>query len=267
MSFNLLIDFEATGVKPESARIMEVGALLVDENWQPIKNNTGFSKLVYQPETFPIPDEVKKVTGLNEQMLENDGIPLRSMFEELGRYVIDTIGPVVINYHTAYNAEYDKGVYEAEWERVYGQHIGWATPWICAMRDLEPNYAFKCWKMSHLALDHGIPVDPNGLHRAINDVQLMRSMLEKVAVPARAMFEFQQMPWVVLSAAIPKPWEDGGRGKDEAVKLGYAWEMPRGSSQKFEKLWVKQVKASQVDFEIKRAPFKVKQLTGGPHGS
>lgn len=251
-SFNLLIDFEATGVDPKEARIMEVGALITEEDWTPVAN---MNALVYQPETFPIPEEVKKVTNLDEDTLAKEGIPLRDMFER----IFDFIQPYNVNYFVAYNREYDENLFNAEYERVY-KKVAPKSQWVCAMKDIEKNYEFKCWKMSHLALDHGVAVDPNGLHRAINDVLLMRTMLEKLAVTAQTMFEFQNMPWSILQAKIPKPWEDGGKGKDLAVKLGYSWETPRGSQQKFEKCWVKKVKVSQVEMEIKRAAFKVVEI-------
>jgi DNA polymerase-3 subunit epsilon len=252
-NFNLIIDFEATSVEPTTARIIEVGAMIVDDNWQ---ERGRYSAFVLQREVLPLPEEITRITHITDQMLEAQGIPLRKMFEELAEFLSPVGTP---DYIVAYNREYDETLYNTEFQRLYSQFAG-QNHWVCAMRDLEVNYNFKCWKLSHLALDHGLAVDPNGLHRAINDVELTRRMLEKLAVPASAMFEFQQMPWTVLQAKIPKPWEDGGKGKSEAVKLGYAWETPRGSKEKFEKCWVKQVKQNKLDEEIKRAPFKVAQL-------
>ena len=251
-SFNLLLDFEATGIDPKRARIIEVGALLTDENWQPIQDWTAF---VYQPEALPLTDEVRRVTNITEEMLEKSGIPIREMFEKL-----EANGPMMKpSYIIAYNKDYDENLYRVEYERTFGKFAD-TPPWLCAMRDLEPNYQHKCWKLSHLALDHGISVDPSKLHRALADVYLMRRMLEKVGHTADQMFEFQQSPWITLQAVIPKPWDDGGRGKDEAIKLGYSWETPKGSDLKFDKCWVKRVKEGQVQSEIQRAPFKVKQL-------
>ncbi len=252
-NFNLIIDFEATAVDPKKALIIEVGAMAVDDKWQELGR---YSAFVLQPEALPLPEEIIRITNITDSMLETQGITLRKMFEELAEFLDGGIPDFTV----AYNREYDETLYNTEFTRLYGQFAG-KQNWVCAMRDLEPNYNFKCWKLSHLALDHGIPVDPNGLHRAIADVELTRQMLEKLAIPAEAMFEFQQMPWVVLQAMIPKPWEDNGKGKAEASKLGYRWESPDNGTTKFDKSWVKQVKLSQLEAEIKRAPFKVKQLT------
>lgn len=259
-SFNLLIDFEATSIDPKTARIIEVGAVMTDENW---KELGAYSAFVLQPAAMPLPEEIKKITNITDEMLETQGIPLRQMFDELKTFSRSFEADE--GFLVAYNREYDEVLYNTEFERTFSQFAG-HNHWVCAMRDLEVNYNFKCWKLSHLALDHGLAVDPKGLHRAIADVRLMREMLEKLAVPAEAMFEFQQMPWHVLQAVIPGPWQDGGKGKAEAVKLGYSWETPRGSQQKFEKCWVKQVKANQAEKEIQRAPFKVRTLQGDPHG-
>jgi hypothetical protein len=130
------------------------------------------------------------------------------------------------------------------------------------MRDLEANTKFKCWKLSHLALDHGVPVDPNVLHRAMADVKLTQQMLAKVGVPAKDIYTYQCIPSVVVQALIPAPFQDGGKGKELAVKRGYSWEVPRGTQEKYDKAWVRKIKATAYDTEVCEAPFKVRRIGG-----
>lgn len=253
---SLIIDFEATGLDTSKDSIIEIGAQLVDDKFDVLKS---LSVLV-KPEQ-PLSAEIQTITGITQNDLDTEGTTLGVAAGMLSQVLTEDIGYVI-----AYNREFDESLFRVDTAR---EALGMLPsvnqllnlPWLCAMKDIERNYDFKCWKLSHLALDYGIAVDPAKLHRAINDVELTRKLLKASGVTALQMYQYQVTPWVYLQALIPAPWTDGGKGKAEATKLGYSWEKAKGTDAPvFEKTWVKRVKEHKVEDEIKAAPFSVRQL-------
>lgn len=237
----LLIDFESTGLDTATARITEVGGQVVDENYKVLST---ISTLVYEPGYPEITPEVTKVTGITQEQLEKNGVPF---FEAL-KMLHDSIGGVV-NYVVAHNAAYDEPLFRAEVLRhdmdMY-PIANWlmSTPWLCSMVDIESNYQFKSWRLAHLALEYGVTVNPKELHRAINDVDLMRQMLEASGVTFEQMLEYKQSPWVYVVALTKAPWEDNGKSTGNAKALGFSWQQAKGddTGRVFDKRWVKRIK-------------------------
>lgn len=256
---SLLIDFETTGLDTSTERIIEIGAQVVDENWNVLSQ---LSCLV-KGEGFPVlTAEITDVTGITQDDLDKRGLPLEDAWDMLGEMVTPETG-----YAIAYNRQFDESIFRAELQRTgFGLNGGlnWLSqiPWICAMTDIETNYMYKSWKLSHMALEYGVTVNPNLLHRAVNDVDLMRQLLIAAKTTPEAMYNFQQIPWVYVAAKIPAPWTDGGKGKAQATKLGYTWESAKGDDKVWEKCWVKRIKSHQLEAETKHAPFKVVELRG-----
>ncbi len=256
MSNILLIDFESTGLDTAKERIIEIGAMVVNENWD-MKHTLS---VLVQGQDYPsLSEEIVRITGITQNMLTLEAIQPEAAFQ-----LLDLVGDV--DYAIAFNAPFDKGLFLAEAARQSatmrsGINNLAQVPWLCAMADIETNYLYKSWKLMHLALEYGVTVNPKELHRAINDVELMRQLLVASGTTIKAMLEFNQSPWVVVRAMIPPPWEDGGKGKGLAQGRGYAWEVCKGTTEpRIEKAWVKRIKAHQLDEETKQAPFKVRAI-------
>lgn len=253
------LDFETTGLDIQKARIIEIGAVLFDVQDGEWHHAAGYSSLVYDLGDEALAPETVKVTGITDADLQKDGRPLIPSITDL--IAISKEAELVV----CHNAQYDKGILtENTKKRDLDAHVPevnllLSIPWICSVMDLRSNRDYKCRALSHLALDRGIAVDPKDLHRAINDVLLMGRMLSAAKADPKAMLEYQSSPWVYLQAIIPPPWEDGGKGRDMATKLGYSWEKARGTTEPvFSKTWVKRVKDMDVEDERKAAQFPVK---------
>ena len=153
----------------------------------------------------------------------------------------------------AFNAGFDRSFIVEEMHRqdlIMDPRLHWMAqdPWLCAMKDIEQNYAHKSWKLSHLALGYGITVNPKELHRAINDVELMRQTMQASGATLESIVDFKNEPWVYLIAQVQGPWVDGGKSTGEAKALGYTFERAEGDDTKtFTKSWVKRVKAKNVE--------------------
>ena len=253
-------DFETTGVEPQKDRAIEMGAVLFDKQFNPIAQ---FSAYIWDETVGQISPEVSELTRISMRDLQTMGIPfdvaLRKMHSELLQdQKIDGI--------LAHNAVFDKSVFRSEVDRY---NVGYATnllvlPWVCSRRDLASNKKMRCQKLSHLALDYGVVVDPSTLHRAVGDVRLMGQMLQAAKADWSDMLRRAQAQKVIVQADVPSPFGprgDGGRGKELAKANGYRWEDPgEESGQKWEKRWVKQILEFELDEEARLMPFPVRVL-------
>lgn len=259
----LLIDFESTGVDTAKDRITEIGAMVVDENFQPSPQSKALiSQLVYD-ETYPeLTAEITKITGISKEMLLSDGVDPMTAWQRLADMPLHDIGYIV-----AYNRAFDENLFKAEVERVGAGMIPMINrllqpPWLCAMNDIETSADFKSKRLMHAALEYGVTVNPKELHRAINDVELMRQLLIESKATPQAMWDYQNEPTEYLRAMVAKPWEDNGKSTDEAKKLGYSFQVARGdeTGRVFDKCWVKRVKRKYRQKEMESSPFQVRVI-------
>lgn len=246
----VLFDVETTGLNPKVDRIIEIGAMVVSESWQPLHM---VSQLVWESGYPAITPVVEEVTGITQAALMSGGVPLVAALNELA-----AMTGTDIDYVIAHNAAFDKGFFTEEAIRS-GLSLRGPTnlmmnvPWLCSMNDIEHPLNFKCRKLSHLALDYGVPVDPSVLHRAVQDVDLMRKMLFAADATPKGMFEYNQTPVVVLAADVSYD------RREEASSRGYRWQKVyvNGTEREYVKQWVKPLKENKVEAETNSVPFKV----------
>jgi hypothetical protein len=165
----------------------------------------------------------------------------------------------------AYNAQFDRQMFMAEvmrgaWLLNPRIKLMAEVPWVCAMEDAESNYAFKCWRLSHLALDKGVAVNPADLHRAVADVELMRKMLVQSGETYDSLLTYNRDPWCVIQALVEAPWKDGGRGTTAAKQLGFTWERVKGSDVVYEKSWVRRVKQKDMDKFLSMGTIRMREV-------
>lgn len=239
----LLLDFEATGLNTDTDRILEVGAMVVPSDFRnaPLAM---LSEMVWESGYPALTDEVAKITGITEAELLTKGIPPVNAL----RLVNSMAHPYKIEAVIAFNAKYDKGLYLAELTREGApDHAVYLStvPWLCAKQDVESNNQFKSKRLAHLALEYGVAVDPKKLHRAINDVELMREMLFASGAKFEDMLAYAQIPWIVVRAQVS--YDD----KDKAKAAGYWWEKVYVDTGEltFPKKWVKKIKKTDLEKE------------------
>jgi len=250
------IDTETTGIDIQKDSIVELGAVLFevydDGSWVP---NERFCSLVYE-DGYTITAEAEKVNGISIQKLKEEGISLRRAIEEVLPLAARA------DYIIAHNAQFDLGMLsnQCQLKKIDAVEI-FKKPWLCSIEDLPSNEGKKCLKLSHLAVDYGVTVNPDELHRATGDILLMGKMLEKAKADIYEMHRYSIAPYRVLAAEVTPPWEDNGKSVDLAKSLGFSWEKTRKSPKMFKKMWVKAVKALPdiLDKELNQ-PIKVREL-------
>lgn len=224
------IDYETTGLDPQKDRITEAGLVLWDsDSKQPVRI-TGF--LVKTP--APVSAEITALTGITNELLATYGVEPKSALTA-------TLGMIAqADFMCAHNGtDFDRLFLEAECARI---GTGPKTlPWIDTRTDL-PVAAYKRGKsasLKYMAADHGF-VYP--AHRAVNDVLAMFEILAMYDIDE--VIKRAQTPNVHVRAVVS--FDD----KHLAKERGYFWKPDA-------KLWVKPLKADEVDAEKLAAPFPV----------
>lgn len=246
-----IVDVETTGLDPATDRVIEIAVQLTSEDFSEVFGSCNY--LMWDASYPKLTPEIQELTGITEDLLLQQGKPPSEVMPIIND-MLSSVDAVV-----AYNEQFDSKFITKEILEVVG--LTSQRQWLCAMMDHKPNYKLKSWKLMHVALDHGVPVDPSKLHRAIADVELTRQMLVASKGTAQTLQEYRLSPWVYLKAKVKKPWEDNGVSTQSAKDHGFAWEKAKGDSRIFEKMWVKRIK--EIDLkQQKELPFETVIIGG-----
>lgn len=222
------LDFETTGVDPKECRPIELCVMVHDTE---TLGTTVHESRLWCDSYGSISQEIFELTGINEEKAR------------LGRHPKDFLESVVpalatCDYLVAHNARgFDKIVLEQECAR---QNVPVPRPpWIDTMTDLPYPKKFRCRKLSHLAVDHGIHFDPATLHGAKADVTLLRQIFE--SYPLAQVILYATSPVMLLKARVNYDT------RELAKKAGYSWE--KAGEHTVPKSWVKLIREVQLEEE------------------
>ncbi len=167
----VVIDFETTGLGPPADRIIEVGAVLVQDG-----EITGTFSELMDP-GFRIPPFITSLTGITNGMLRGRPRP-QAVMPRLRAFLGDHVC-------VAHNAGFDRGFFDAEMELAGEAHV---RPFLCSMllsrRLVQDAGSHKLGALvRHLRLP--VPADLRA-HRALADalmtVELWKRLLSDLRV-------------------------------------------------------------------------------------
>lgn len=253
------LDFETQCSDAKTTRFTEIGAALYEVKNSMWKEVDAYNALAYEPDYPPQTEKIVELTGITDEMLKNYGKSRAQILTEFFPLVMQA--DIIM----AHKVSFDKTVLVQS-----ALACGMLLPrkeWLCTLTNFNWPKNLTCHKLSHLAYEHGIMVDPRTLHRATDDVRLMiRLVAEKYNW--EEVLSYARQPWVYLQAEVLGPWQDGGVQNEIAKSLGFAWEQVKGVDEyKFTKKWVTRVKQGTENkiFEAVReskSPFRVTQIVG-----
>lgn len=227
----LLIDFETTGIDPLTCRPVEV----CEAYWDP--EETAGKPVFFQnylwESSYPaeMPKEAFETHGISMAKAHRDGRLPRDVLENIARRAMQA------DFFVGHNSrQYDKVVLESEARR---QEVSMPSlPWIDTLHDLPFPKKVTSKRLGHLALDHGIAVDPKDLHGAVGDVRLMYEILLK--------YDLADVAKRATSTRVKLLARVSFENKDRAKAQGYQWD-PTG------KKWAKEVCDFLLPEEMLRA--------------
>lgn len=254
------LDFETQSEKPKETNVTEVGASLYRYTKDAVCEVDGFSALCYDPSYPPQTKKIVELTGITDEMLKTEGKPVQDVFRQLLFPLIEKADVVF-----CHKVSFDKTVLD-----FTSKKFGLVPPekeYVCTLSNFPWPERITCKKLSHIAYEHGILVDPATLHRAKDDVDLMmRLILEKYDL--EEVLNYARKPWAFLRAFPIEPWKDGETQTTIAKSLGFNWQQVKYLDEpKFPKMWVTRVKFDRIE-PLKEAvrnsasPFRVLQIEG-----
>jgi len=220
---------------PMKARVIEVGAALFEDG----RLLEHHSFLIKQEDGYKHDPLTTELCNITEEMVLNAPNTHESMLRFFTGFSARA------DYICAHNAHaFDKIVMQEEYKRG-GKEMP-TTPWLDSMLDVPYPSKIETRKLDFLAPLHGF-LNPFA-HRAGGDVLTMAKIF--YCYPIEAIIKSATAKTFTVRADIKAPWEDGGKGKDAAIKRGYKWNGEK-------KMWLKQIKEYDIEKEKSEAPFGI----------
>ena len=228
------IDFEATSVEPKEARIIEIGAAL----WSTELQTPVALLSVFVDPLVEIPEEITKVTGITNEMVQEYGETEASAISKLEK-LIDAAGCCMAHNGT----QYDVPLWRTTLARYEKQDN--TTLWIDSRTDIVFDDLITTRNLKYLAAEMGF-TNPFP-HRAVFDVLTMFRIASKFdwdAIIARA-----KEPTVYVQAVVS--FDE----KEKAKELRFQWFAPQ-------KIWWKPMKVSDLEAMKSTCGFQTRLLAG-----
>jgi DNA polymerase III epsilon subunit-like protein len=220
------IDFETTGLKKEQDRIIEIGAVLWDtETSTPV---AAFSVLTTDTNYPAITEEIERITGISQKMLDTHASPINNAMVALHEFSRRA------DYFLAHNAQFDKGFFEEEMKRASITHDD--KVWLCSMADVTYPEKIKGQSLIHVSAEHGF-VNPFS-HRALFDVMTMLRVVSH--------YDINEIVTNATTEKILIRCMATYNERDYAKKLKYRWDGDK-------KWWTKHIPEPKFDDEVNAA--------------
>lgn len=230
-------DLVGSGLNLDKDRVTEIGAVMWDWNKsQPVQI---YSELIDEPDRLPISEELKELTGLDDEILSKwgaKGEQIRIKLAQLNELIEKA------DYLMAHNGKgYDIPMLDAMFNR-YGMKMAEKT-WIDTLTDIEYPTKIKNRSMAMLEYEHGF-INPFS-HRAVTDVLTMLKIASQYSI--ERMIQLAQSPIVKIIAQLKAPnWKNKQEVETfNQVKHKVAQSKFRWSPQ--EKIWYKEVHQIHID--------------------
>ncbi|MFA4795650.1 3'-5' exonuclease [Leptospira kirschneri] len=226
------LDFETNGLDPNKCDILEFGAVLWDlKKSKPLYIASDF--ILPDSTHFEIEEDIKILTGIEEEDLYSYGIPIVSASNKISE-MTDKATCIV----THFGIEFDRVIYERLMNLV--KYKNKKVFWIDTGYDIAYSKNIRTRKLNYLSFEHGLM--PFQSHRALFDVLTMLNILSKYNIDE--IIQFAQTPLLRVTAHL-----DFDK-KDLAIKSGFYWN-------KEKKIWVKVIregilKKENLDFKIEK---------------
>jgi DNA polymerase-3 subunit epsilon len=230
------IDFESTGLSAADDRITEIGACLYD--W-PTSTPLKLMSTLVNPER-PIPQEITKITGITDALVDLYGKSEKAAFEELHELMSDA------DYVAAFNgSRFDYPFYLAACVRLGVEPSG--IFWLDFSADIKWPAEITTRNLRHLASEFGF-CNPFS-RRALFDVLTMFKTAQNFSLDD--IITRAQEPTLYVQALVS--FDE----KELAKERGYHWCAPK-------KIWWKSAKQSDHEAEKLECPFRTQLLTKAP---
>jgi DNA polymerase-3 subunit epsilon len=221
------IDFETNSVDAETCSPTEVGIII----WDPKKDVIveTISKLIFVPDEIEVSNHA--ITGITKDMVSEYGWINQDIRSMLTEWLSDS------DWLMAHNVAFDR--------TILNRITPINKPWIDTMTDVPYPAHIRTRSLPYLAVEHGF-MNPFS-HRALFDVMAMIKVAS--AYDFDEILRYAKSPTIWIQAVVS--YDDRQLAKDRYFR----WDPTN-------KLWVKQVKELNLEYEEERGEFPIDLLQG-----
>lgn len=157
-----VLDLETDGLNPVNDNIIEIGAIKAGEKQE---NFQRFIKIERK-----LPEEIKKLTRIDDEMLEEKGIPLKRALKEFIDFIGDTR---ILGYNVAFDIKFLNSSLEKEGLAKINNKVYDIMQFV-----KKDNLFLNNYKLETVLKSYGI--DEEVPHRALEDAILEKKLIHKV---------------------------------------------------------------------------------------
>ena len=157
-----VLDLETDGLNPFNDNIIEIGVVKVGEKQE---NFQRFIKIERK-----LPEEIKSLTRIDDEMLEEKGIPLKRALEEFIEFIGDTS---ILGYNVAFDIKFLNSSLEKEGLAKINNKVYDIMQFVKKDNLFLNNYKLETVLKSY-SIDEEVP------HRALEDAILEEKLIHKV---------------------------------------------------------------------------------------
>lgn len=157
-----VFDLETDGLNPFNDNIIEIGVVKVGEKQE---NFQRFIKIERK-----LPEEIKSLTRIDDEMLEEKGIPLKRALEEFIEFIGDTS---ILGYNVAFDIKFLNSSLEKEGLAKINNKVYDIMQFV-----KNDNLFLNNYKLETVLKSYGI--DEEVPHRALEDAILEEKLIHKV---------------------------------------------------------------------------------------
>lgn len=158
----VVLDLETDGLNPGNDNIIEIGVVKVGEKQE---NFQRFIKIERK-----LPEEIKSLTRIDDEMLEEKGIPLKRALEEFIEFIGDTS---ILGYNVAFDIKFLNSSLEKEGLAKINNKVYDIMQFV-----KKDNLFLNNYKLEIVLKSYGI--DEKVPHRALEDAILEEKLIHKV---------------------------------------------------------------------------------------
>lgn len=158
----VVLDLETDGLNPGNDNIIEIGVVKVGEKQE---NFQRFIKIERK-----LPEEIKSLTRIDDEMLEEKGIPLKRALEEFIEFIGDTS---ILGYNVAFDIKFLNSSLEKEGLAKINNKVYDIMQFVKKDNLFLNNYKLETVLKSY-SIDEEVP------HRALEDAILEEKLIHKV---------------------------------------------------------------------------------------
>ncbi|MGA1603827.1 MAG: 3'-5' exonuclease [Prochlorothrix sp.] len=223
----LILDFETTGLSPDTARPIELGTILYS-----VEHHTPLAQVSTLIPTWDNPAQA--INRISPQAAQAAAPLAPAVLTLISQWMDQS------DYIVAHNASFDR-----RWLGLHGMPPC-DKPWLCTLEDFcWPQATKKRNSLINLALEHGIGV--SSAHRALTDCQLIAALFDRVPnLPAlvQQAIDRSRSPNQRIIAEVS--YDQRQLAKDH----GFRWD-------KNQKIWQQTLKACEIQPDYYPFPIKI----------